>query len=115
MSVRFNGISDAVATFNTTQAEIGDVVTVSGNKTVEKAKSTDSFCGVVVSKNGNFVGVQIKGAMELPCTDSTLTLGRQEILPNGTNGIVKAGTGVSGTPVLVVDVDTAGSKVTVIL
>ena len=115
MSVRFNGISDVVVTFNTANAVVGDVVYVSGNKTVEKAKTSDSLCGLVVSKNGGFVGVQIKGAMELPCSDATLALGRQEIIPDGSNGVKKAASGTSGLPALVVDVDTASSKVTVIL
>ena len=90
MSVCFNGISDVVVAFQTASAAIGDLVAVSANKTVEKAGASDSICSLVVSKNGGFVGVQIKGAMELSCTDSAIALGRQEIVPDGSNGI-KAG------------------------
>ncbi|MGI5895570.1 MAG: hypothetical protein ACOX6U_01315 [Oscillospiraceae bacterium] len=115
MSVCFNGISDVVVTFQTASAAIGDLVAVSANKTVKKAGASDSICGLVVSRNGEFVGVQIKGAMELPCTDSTIALGRQEIVPDGSNGIKKPASGASGLPVLVVDMNSDKSKVTVIL
>ncbi len=37
MNVRFNGIGDLVATFQTASAELGDVVKISENGTVEKA------------------------------------------------------------------------------
>ncbi len=115
MSVRFNGVSDVVVTFNTESAEIGDLVSISGNKTVEKAGSTDSICGLVVSKNGGFVGVQIKGAMELPCSDGTVALGRGTLVPDGENGVKAAASGAAGLAALVVDIDTDNSRVTVIL
>jgi hypothetical protein len=115
MSVRFNGISDVVVTFNTANAVVGDLVCVSANKTVEKATANSTLCGLVVSKNGGYVGVQIKGAMELPCSDATIALGRQEIVPDGSNGIKKAASGAAGLAVLVVDIDAENSKVTVIL
>ena len=115
MSVRFNGISDVVVTFNTADAVIGDLVYVSANKTVEKATTSNTICGLVVSKNGGYVGVQIKGAIELPCSDSTIALGRQEIVPDGSNGVKKPTSGSVGLAVLVVDIDSENSKVTVIL
>nr|DAE27286.1 MAG TPA: hypothetical protein [virus sp. ctWpE22] len=113
MNVRFNGIGDLVATFQTASAELGDVVKISENGTVEKAGDSDGFCGQVVSKNGGYVGVQIKGAMELPCTDSTLELGRAQIVPDGNNGVKKAAEG--GVAALIVEKDTSANMVTLIV
>lgn len=115
MSVRFNGISDVVVTFNTASAQVGDLVAVTAGKTVEKAAEADSICGLVVSRNENFAGVQIKGAMELPCTDKTVGYGRQEIVPDGANGVKKPEDGASGLAVLVVDLDEQKQTITVIL
>ncbi len=115
MSVRYNGINDVVVTFTTTSAAIGDLVYVSANKTVAKAAASNTICGLVVSKNGSYVGVQIKGAMELPCSDTNLALGRQEVIPDGSNGIKLPASGGKGLSVLVVDIDSTNSKATIIL
>ena len=115
MSVRFNGIGDIVATFTTAEAEVGDIVKVSANRNVEHAADGESICGLVVSKNGSYVGVQIKGAMKVPCSDAALALGRTVLVADGANGVKKAGAGVIGVQALVVDIDTAKSEAIVIL
>lgn len=94
---------------------MGDLVYISGNKTVEKAGTSNTICGLVVSKNGSYAGVQIKGAMELPCSDPSMALGRQELVPDGSNGVKLADSGSKGLSALVVDIDTENSKLTAIL
>lgn len=118
MNVRFNGIGDMVATFINSSAQIGDIVTVSANSTVSKAAAGNSICGVAVSKNGNYLGVQVHGAVEVSYTGA-LSLGRALVTAAGSNA-VKAVTEAeapkgAGLPVLIVDLDTTKSIATMIL
>ena len=114
MSVKFNEIGSLVATFATSTALVGDVVALASAGTVAKATSSDTICGLAVSKGNGVVGVQIKGAMTFSCTDSNMTLGRVVLAAAGSNKVKVSADG-SGVPALVVEIDTTAHTVTAIL
>ena len=114
MSVIFNGIGALVATFRNEDAEVGDIVTITDQNTVKKAGFVDTFCGLVVSKNGGYVGVQIKGGMELRCYDENLSIGRHYIAVDNNNAL-RLEEGPNAVPAMVVETDLDAGKATIIL
>lgn len=114
MSIKFNGLMDEVATFKAdTEIGKGYPVKVSANDTVAVAAPGIPFCGVAVGHASGLQSVQLKGYVELPYTSTAPTLGFCSLVANGTGG-VKVDT-TNGRSYLVVNVDTVGGKVGIIL
>ena len=118
MNVRFNGIGDMVATFINSSADLGDTVPVTATSTASQAQDGNSICGVAVSKNGNYLGVQVRGAVEVAYTGA-LSLGRALITAGGDNKVKAVSESEApkgaGFPVLIVDLDSERSIATIIL
>lgn len=113
MNLTFNGLNEVVATFNCpSQIQVGDVVTLIANDTVSKAAANNELIGTCVSKNGVIVGVMLHGVAELDYTGTAPTLGYNKLLTDGSNKIKIEET---GRPCLVLSVNTANLKATILL
>ena len=112
-SMNYNQIGEVTATFQTSgTVNVGDLVAMAENSTVETAAANDEVIGVCVSKNGSYVGVQLKGGTTLACSDSTLTVGYHQLKAASGNSIALA---TEGAYHLVVSVDTGVKTAMVIL
>lgn len=113
MKYGYQEIGAVVATFGTTSAlTVGTPVKMKESGVVEAAASGDDPIGVVVSIDGDEVGVQIGGCIECACEDGTLAVGFGNIQANGTGGIAK---GTTGKTRLILAVDTTAKTATVML
>ncbi len=106
------GIGETVITLPAEETlALGDFVTINDGGTAVKAANDAEPVGVCVSLNGAYAGIQVKGGLRAPCTDSTLKPGYQ-LLKVSDGKIFK---GTTGTPHLVVSVDTTLQIAEVIL
>lgn len=112
MNVSFEGIGQWCVTF-ACKGEMADgqMVKVSGNGEVEACAASDAFCGKVaaMSRDGKACAVALGGMVCASYTGTAPVVGWANLSADG-NGGVK--TDSAGKSYLVVDVDTAGSKVT---
>lgn len=114
MNVSFQGFEERLATFEAgSGVKAGLPVKITANGTVAPCGAADIPCGVAVNVRGGFAGVQLRGYTRLPFTGS-LALGRQVIVADA-GGKIKAGTGSTGLPVLVTDLDSADGVAGLIL
>lgn len=112
MEMSVNGIGTVVVTLKGAELSVGDLVMMDGNFGAKKAGTDAEPVGVCVSKNGSYAGVQIKGGVQVGCSDSTLTPGYQMLKATATNEVAK---GTTGVPHLVVSVDTAAKTAEIVL
>lgn len=112
MELSVNGIGAVVVTMKTTDAALGDLVMMDGHFQVKKATAEAEPIGICVSRNGDYAGIQVKGGVEVTCTDETLTPGYQMLKATSENGIAK---GTAGALHLVVSVDTGAKTAFVVL
>lgn len=114
MSISYDGIGKVVATFECfSNVEVGDLVVVSQNKKVAKAMAGNQIVGVCVSKNGDYVGVQIKGAITMPY-NSTVPVGYVGVVADENNKI-KYNPDANALKFLVVETDTKKKFATFII
>lgn len=112
MNTSIIGIGEIVITLPAEKTlALGDFVTINDTGTAVKAANEAEPVGVCVSRNGAYAGVQVKGGVRVPCTDSTLKPGYQ-ILKVSDGKLAK---GTAGTPHLVVSADTVLETAEVIL
>lgn len=111
MNVRLNGIGDVTMLLYGKDVKEGDLVALCGNETVRKAQRGDSLCGKAVSVENGFVGVQVKGAMQV-AYEGCLQLGRTSVEAGGDNRIVCTR---EGAAVLVVCVNESDSTAVIVL
>lgn len=108
--VSFEEIGAVVATFECGKVVVaGDMVKMSGNGEVSPCVADEAFCGVALSDSAEYVGVQVKGFVEVK-TEANLALGYTALAADGEGGVI-AKTG--GVVRLVVSVDT-GEKTAII-
>ena len=114
MNYSYEGIGQWTATFAGEAAVEGQVVKITGGKTVGACEDGNGFCGVVrsVSRDGAACTVALGGMVSVRYTGSAPALGRSGLSANGSGG-VKADS--AGHGYLVVDVDSAGGTVTFVL
>lgn len=113
MDISFNGIETKVITFYGPNVNVGDLVIIKQNYTVEKCADGDEFIGIVISKRGEYVGVQTSGYIEISSMASSVPYGYVTMTSTGSNGIQKSDTAVKAH--LVVKKDTTRDIVGFIL
>lgn len=112
MSVSFGGLLESTATFKTAASiTAGKLVKMSANGTVAACSDGDKFCGYVVSGDGSYAAVQVRGIVTVPYTGTAPSVGFASLVSDGTG--VK--TSNSGREHLVISVDSTGSKVTFLI
>lgn len=112
MSVSFGGLLESTATFKTAASiTAGKLVKMSANGTVAACSDGDKFCGYVVSDDGSYAAVQVRGVVTVPYTGTAPSVGFASLVSDGTG--VKASN--SGREHLVISVDSTGSKVTFLI
>lgn len=98
----FEGIGEVVATMLLEgEANGGDVVKMTGSGQVGPCEQGEAFCGVMLKPRLPWVGVQVKGFMQVKYSGE-LAVGPATLCADGTGGVCA---GQSGTQVLVVSVD----------
>lgn len=121
MTVSFEGIGTNLVTFynaaaTASKAAKGGMVKLTGSGTVAKCSDGDRFCGLAVSADEDFAGVQTSGFVTVPYTGAAPSVGYAYLLANGTGG-VKADSAATktGGEFLVVAVDTAAATVSFVM
>ena len=97
--VAFDEIGAVTATFLTTGTlKKGDVVEVSGEKTVGPCSDAGRFCGVAldVAADGA-AAVQVGGFLRVKVSGEGVTPGRVSLVGDGTRGVRKAAAGSGGS------------------
>ncbi len=115
MNVSFNGVGQVCATFLGEKLAEGHVVKLTGNGTVGECAAGDAFCGVTTHCCGDACTVQVCGFATVRYSGSAPTVGWSALLADGSGGVKAAGTGETGRQMPVVDVDTTGKTVTILL
>lgn len=106
-------------------AKLGEPVGFSGNYTVGAPSNGDALQGVCKALNPSGCGVQLRGFVKLPYSktsgatesdpDRVPTLGWCAMVADGDGGVRVAGASETGTPVLVIAVDTTAKTVEFIM
>mgnify|MGYP000913796035 FL=1 len=115
MTVSFEGIGEKIVTFynsDTASAAAGLPVKMSGNGQVCACAAGDRFIGVAAAADSSFAAVKNAGYVKLPYTGSAPAVGFAKLAAAGNGAVTDAET---GGEYLVVDVDTAGETVGIIL
>lgn len=112
MKAAFNGLNEAVVTFEAADGVVKGVpVTMADNGKVQAAQS-GVFCGICCKAYDGYAAVQLGGYVRVPYT-GTLTVGYQK-LAAASGGKVEADD-TNGREYLVTDVDTEAKTAGVIL
>ncbi len=112
----YNGIGEVAATFVDHGVDVGCVVVISDNNTVEWAESGKVFHGYCLWQKNGVATIQVRGFVTLPYSGATApTVGYCELVTDD-SGYVKAQSAVEGNVSrLVVAVDTTEKTVTFLL
>lgn len=118
--VSFEEIGAVVATFEAASTvEAGTVVKMSGDSQVSGCAAGERFCGVALSNEGGFAGVQVSGFAKVGYTGAGIAAGYQTLTADGAGGVRKADTTGedpdTGMDCLVVSVDSTASKAVILL
>ncbi len=110
--VSFEEIGAMTATFYAESSVVAQrPVKMTGDGTVGACSEGDRFCGVALSNEKGFAGVQVRGFIMLPYT-GTLTVGFCHLAANGTGGVTG---NANGGSYLVVSVDAAAGTAVICL
>ena len=111
MKISFEGIGQWAATFSCAEAREGELVKISGNRSVGPCGAGEDFCGQVISlgKGGDACAVQLGGFVTADYTGSAPATGWCGLSADGDGG-VKAD--AAGRKYLVAEVDAAAGAVT---
>ena len=101
MNVSFEGLENAVVTFQEEQVTAGYPVSMSSDATV----------GVALNVRGGCAAVQIRGFAALPYSGSAPDLGWTALTADGSGGVKVPGSGEKGRECLVVQVDSDNKTV----
>lgn len=113
MNTSLNGFNSQIATFSSSTASKGAVVSISGNMEVSKSAANAVFCGVCVEKRGGFASVQLSGYCKLSYSGTAPSVGFATLAADGNGGVKTVTTG--GRTLLVTDVDADSTTIGVIL
>ncbi|MBR2667321.1 MAG: hypothetical protein IKD96_04085 [Oscillospiraceae bacterium] len=119
MSISFQGMGEQLVSFEAGTVTAGYPVSMSDNGKVANSGNGDCFAGIAVHKSDDgFAAVQLSGFVTLAYSGTAPSLGWQRIAANGSGGVKTASSSVSegvvtegGRLCLVVDVDTANTRV----
>lgn len=114
MSVSFQGIGQVCATFLGGRMTEGHVVKMTGRGTVGPCGDGEAFCGAALCCKEDACTVQVSGFMTVGYSGAVPDVGRCALCANGEGGVRSAGES-GGTECLVVDADTSGKTVTILL
>ena len=111
MKFSYEGIGQWAATFACDQVNLGEMVKVSGNGEVKACAAGDAFCGkaTAIGRDGKACTVALGGMVKASYTGTAPAAGWANLSADGNGGVKADSTGKS---YLIVDVDTADSKVT---
>lgn len=115
MKVSFEGIGESVVTFynsKTSAAVAGAPIKMGGNGEVSACADGERFFGVALACDSDFAAIQMGGYVELGFTGSAPAVGYIKLVSNGAGGVKTAET---GREFLVVDVDTVGKTIGLML
>lgn len=115
MNVSYEGIGQWAATFACESAQVGQVVKVSGNGTVDACTASGNFDGVVVAvaRDKKACSVAMGGMMTVSYSGgSAPAAGWNALAADGNGGVCVAS---GGKQYLAVDVDTTAQTVTIVL
>lgn len=113
--VSFEEIGAVVATFQAQEGvKAGQVVKITGNGQVGPCGAGESFCGVALSCEDGYAGVQVSGFAAVAVSGAA-ALGWTELTADGAGGVKTAAQGDAGSKVLVVEMDQAGERAVVCL
>ena len=90
----------------------GDIIKLNTTGKASKAVNNDDFVGVVTSKRGNLLSVQVLGYIECDYSGTAPGFGFRRITANGSNGVKTSDT---GRQCLILKVETSSSTVGFIL
>ena len=117
MSVSFEGVGQVCTTFLGGGLTEGHVVKLTGNGTVGACGSGDGFIGAAICCKDDACTVQVGGFVTVNYSGAAPAVGWRALAADGNGGVKAVGdeeTG-SGRVLPVVNVDTAGKTVTVLL
>ncbi len=101
--ISYNGFNNNNLTFKTdTKLDAGKPVKIATGDSVAYCDENDIVCGVTVSSTDTEVAVAINGYVELPCEDTTVTVGYVSLCADDKGGVKKG----TGRQVLVLKADT---------
>ena len=112
MNVSFEGLENAVVTFQEEQVTAGYPVSMSSDATVGNAAAGTAPVGVALNVRGGCAAVQIRGFAALPYSGSAPDLGWTALTADGSGGVTVA---EGEQRYLAVDVDGAARTVTFVL
>ncbi len=105
--ISYNGFNEGVLTFKDTDTKVGYPVDISESGLTRNAESGKDFIGVCVSKDNDYITVQVCGYIEMKYTGTLPNYGYQALVSNGSGG-VKASTATTKL-YKVLKVDTANN------
>ena len=108
MAITFGEIGKQYVTFESDDAEAGQVCKMSANGTVTVCEEDDGFIGVVDSIRGGFASVVLNGYVELPYSGTAPSVGFATLLADGEGGVCAD---EDGREYLIVNVDTTAGKI----
>lgn len=107
MSVSFQGVENAVLTFEAGAVTVGWPVALTANNKVANAPTGAIPLGIALNKRSDHAAVQFRGYAEANYSGSVPpALGWNSLVANGSGGLRVAGSGESGRSCLVVNLDT---------
>lgn len=112
MTVSFEGIGTNLITFynasaSNAKAAKGGMVKLTAAGTVGKCADGDRFCGLAVSADDDFAGVQTAGYVTVAYTGTAPAVGYAHLLANGAGGVkLDSAATKTGGEFLIVSVDT---------
>lgn len=116
MSVSFQGVGQVCATFLGSGLQEGQVVKMSGRKTVSACADGDGFCGVALCCREDACSVQVGGFVTVKYSGTVPSAGWAELYANGSGGVRGPGEKeTGGVRCLVADADTTAKTVTLML
>lgn len=113
MNVSLKSFNSKEATFLTSSAKSGDLVSVSGNLTVSPAADGAAFCGICTDVSGGYATVRLCGYCTVPFSGSAPAVGYATLASNGNGGVKSVTSG--GRTLLVTDVDSTAKTVGIML
>ena len=96
MNVSFEGLENAVVTFQEEQVTAGYPVSMRSGATVGNAAAGAAPVGVALNVRGGCAAVQIKGFAALPYSGSAPELGWTALTADGSGGVKIPGSGEKG-------------------
>ncbi len=114
MSVSFSGFAEKLLTFkNASAITAGYPVKVSANDTVAACSAGESFCGIAVESDSEYISVKVSGVITASYSGTAPTVGYAKLAGAASGKVAVAASG--GREYLVLAVNSTDSTLTFIL